>query len=225
MKQLFASSKLLAAAPNGEVVAIHKGKEVYQQRWGKKYTYYDLASLTKILFTNELIMHAQRNKLLHVNDLISKHLPYWPYKVKIKDLLRHSSGYTWWKPFYKSIPANLSIDLRYAFLQNIISKETPISTQKAVYSDLNYFILGFILEAIYNRPLASMSDIIDSPFHFNQEPYSKVNKSKYAPTEKCVWRKKRMQGEVHDQNTWALGGVAPHAGLFGGVKEMQQKKA
>ena len=220
MKKIFATSEMLAAAPNGEVVAVHKGKKVYQQTWGKKYSNYDLASLTKILFTNELILHAQKNKLLNVNNFISKHLPYWPHKVKIKNLLRHDSGYTWWKPFYKNMPATMTRDLRYTYLQNLILKESRAPLQKSLYSDLNYFILGFVLEAVYNKPLEAMLDIIDSPFHFNVDNKVMKNKTSYAPTEKCQQRKKRLQGEVHDLNAWALGGVAPHAGLFGGTQEM-----
>ena len=36
-----------------------------------------------------------------------------------------------------------------------------------------------------------------------------------APTELDLWRGRLLQGDVHDENTWALGGAAGHAGLFG----------
>ena len=36
-----------------------------------------------------------------------------------------------------------------------------------------------------------------------------------APTENDPWRGRLLVGEVHDENAWALGGVAGHAGLFG----------
>jgi CubicO group peptidase (beta-lactamase class C family) len=36
-----------------------------------------------------------------------------------------------------------------------------------------------------------------------------------APTEHDRWRGRRLIGEVHDENCWALGGAAGHAGLFG----------
>jgi CubicO group peptidase (beta-lactamase class C family) len=36
-----------------------------------------------------------------------------------------------------------------------------------------------------------------------------------APTELDLWRGRLLQGEVHDENTWVLGGAAGHAGLFG----------
>jgi CubicO group peptidase (beta-lactamase class C family) len=36
----------------------------------------------------------------------------------------------------------------------------------------------------------------------------------YAATEACAWRGRVLAGEVHDENAWAMGGVAGHAGLF-----------
>src|SRR2546426_87449 len=39
-----------------------------------------------------------------------------------------------------------------------------------------------------------------------------------APTEHCPWRGRLLRGEVHDENAAALGGVAPHAGLFGTLR-------
>src|SRR5690606_14678665 len=38
-----------------------------------------------------------------------------------------------------------------------------------------------------------------------------------AATENCTWRGRVMRGEVHDENAFALGGAAGHAGLFGTV--------
>ena len=53
--------------------------------------------------------------------------------------------------------------------------------------------------------------------HFNENNKPTFSIDKYAPTENCPWRRQIIQGEVHDENAWALGGVAPHAGLFGSV--------
>jgi CubicO group peptidase (beta-lactamase class C family) len=41
-----------------------------------------------------------------------------------------------------------------------------------------------------------------------------------APTERCPWRKKILCGEVHDDNAYAMGGVAGHAGLFAAAKDV-----
>ncbi len=44
----------------------------------------------------------------------------------------------------------------------------------------------------------------------------------YAATENCPWRKKVLRGEVHDENTFAVGGVSGQAGLFGSAAEIFQ---
>jgi CubicO group peptidase (beta-lactamase class C family) len=36
-----------------------------------------------------------------------------------------------------------------------------------------------------------------------------------ATEEDSEWRRKRLRGEVHDENAYAMGGVSGHAGLFG----------
>jgi CubicO group peptidase (beta-lactamase class C family) len=43
-----------------------------------------------------------------------------------------------------------------------------------------------------------------------------------APTERCPWRKRVLCGEVHDDNAWAMGGVAGHAGLFASAAEVDR---
>lgn len=212
--------KLKLASPSGEILVHHKGKKVFSYHWGNKYKYYDLASLTKILFTNHFIIRAYEEKKINLKKKVSDYLPHWHSGVKIENLLRHDSGYSWWKPIYKSIPLDLREDLRFSFLKNLILKEKKEPTGKSLYSDLDYFILGFLLEEIYQMPLIDLAHRLDHPFHFQFGNELKYSKKFYAPTEKCPWRKKRLQGEVHDQNAWALGGVAPHAGLFGSIEQM-----
>jgi CubicO group peptidase (beta-lactamase class C family) len=41
-----------------------------------------------------------------------------------------------------------------------------------------------------------------------------------APTERCPWRKRLLCGEVHDDNAYAMGGVAGHAGLFANAADV-----
>jgi CubicO group peptidase (beta-lactamase class C family) len=43
---------------------------------------------------------------------------------------------------------------------------------------------------------------------------------RFAPTELCPWRKKVLCGEVHDDNAYAMGGVAGHAGLFSSARDV-----
>ena len=43
-----------------------------------------------------------------------------------------------------------------------------------------------------------------------------------APTERCPWRKRVLCGEVHDDNAFAMGGVAGHAGLFSSARDIDR---
>ena len=78
-------------------------------------------------------------------------------------------------------------------------------------------LLGFVVEDAGAASLHAQTDglvetLTDAPLLFN--PPARL-RSGIAPTEHDPWRGRRLVGEVHDENCWALGGVAGHAGLFG----------
>ncbi len=78
-------------------------------------------------------------------------------------------------------------------------------------------LLGFIVEDAGERAFASqaaemLASLTSEPLMFNPPA---VLRSSTAPTENDGWRGRRLVGEVHDENCWALGGAAGHAGLFG----------
>ena len=60
------------------------------------------------------------------------------------------------------------------------------------------------------RKLASF--VTSEPLTFNPP---RAWRERTAPTELDSWRGRVLAGEVHDENAWALGGAAGHAGLFG----------
>ncbi len=207
-------------APSVKVVAYHEGKKILDHGWGRDYKYYDIASLTKIVFTNSIYMDLVHQKSISLKDPLNKYLPWFSAgRVKIENLLNHTSGLQWWKPYYKKLLLNQSKDIRWMQLQEELSKEKVTVCKKAVYSDLDYFFLGFILQKVFNKSLEEVwgaSRLGD--FHFNVDNQLLYKKAMYAPTEKCSWRKKILQGEVHDENAWALGGVSTHAGLFSTIE-------
>src|SRR5690606_944047 len=99
--------------------------------------------------------------------------------------------------------------------------------EKAEYSDLGILTLGHWLERLLEKPLLTLwkewgEEMGFKHLHFHENNVPIYKRQLYAPTENCPWRKKVLQGEVHDDNTWALGGVAPHAGLFGGLEDMEK---
>ena len=179
-------------------------------------TIFDLASLTKVIATTSLVMPLVERGTLALNQPIRKWIPEWRgndrAEVTVRSLLTHSSGLTAWLPFYRDYAG------RQEFQHAICSLplEYPPDTQ-AIYSDLGFILLGFIVEDAGGQPFQAQAELFISavtpaPLMFNPPA---VLRPSIAPTEHDRWRGRRLVGEVHDENCWALGGAAGHAGLFG----------
>ncbi len=190
-------------------------------------TVFDLASLTKVIATTTLAMRAVDEGLLAVADPLRSRLSEWRgtdrESVTIRDLLAHCSGLPAYLPFFRDHAGRVEFEPAIA---HVPLEYEPRS--ESVYSDLGFMLLGFILEdargasrqpgrfdpsvtlASQFRRIASF--ITAEPLTFNPpRPW----RPRTAPTEVDSWRGRLLVGEVHDENTWALGGAAGHAGLFG----------
>src|SRR6185295_10918273 len=94
---------------------------------------------------------------------------------------------------------------------------------KSVYSDLGVFLLGEILERVAGRPLEEVArERIFAPLGMRDTGFRPPAAllPRIAPTENDPWRGRVLRGEVHDENAFALGGIAPHAGLFGTAPDL-----
>jgi CubicO group peptidase (beta-lactamase class C family) len=207
---------------------ISHGKLKADIKMGETYRYYDLASLTKIIFTNSMFMELYDESRIELNDKVSAILDWWPYKnIQLNDLLSHSAGLSNWAPFYKKINVKKSlIEKRQQLKKMLLKTERSRSSKpKAVYSDIDYLVLGFVLEELCGVDLLHIWKNLQwrekvPSLHFNLNNKPLYKREFYAPTEKCLWRKKILQGEVHDDNTWSFGGVSSHAGLFGTIDDV-----
>jgi CubicO group peptidase (beta-lactamase class C family) len=194
-------------------------------------TIFDLASLTKVIATTTLAMRAVDDGQLTLDDSVGTWIPSWKgtdrEDVTIRDLLAHASGLTAYLPFFRDYTG------RFEFEHAICSLPLEYAPKtQSIYSDLGFMLLGFILEdaqpsgpAFVGAPgTIDPSRSLATQFHrlasyFTAEPL-RFNpprnwRSRTAPTEVDEWRGRLLVGEVHDENTWALGGAAGHAGLFG----------
>jgi CubicO group peptidase (beta-lactamase class C family) len=93
--------------------------------------------------------------------------------------------------------------LRAFILQRVWQPGPP------VYSDINFMLLGVLIERLTGLPLDQQE--LPDGLTFRPDP------ARCAATERCTWRGRVMRGEVHDENAFALGGASGHAGLFGTV--------
>ena len=94
---------------------------------------------------------------------------------------------------------------------------------KSVYSDLGVLLLGEILERVAGQDLESFARArIFGPLGMKDTTYRPGPDllARIAPTENDPWRGRVLRGDVHDENAAALGGVAPHAGLFGTAPDL-----
>jgi CubicO group peptidase (beta-lactamase class C family) len=179
-------------------------------------TVFDLASLTKVIATTSLAMRLVEQEKISLADEVKRWIPDWRGKdretVTLRALLTHSAGLTAWLPFYTDYK-------RRQEFQHAISSlplEYRPDTQ-SIYSDLGFILLGFILEDAAQASLETLArdflaHVTSAPMLF--KPPASLKPS-IAPTEFDPWRGRRLVGEVHDENGWALGAVAGHTGLFG----------
>jgi CubicO group peptidase (beta-lactamase class C family) len=215
------------AYPAAVVEVGSREKTIWQQAFGtldydvdgpatQKDTIFDLASLTKVIATSSLAMRLVEQGKVALGDRIADWIPEWRGRdrdtVTVRALLTHSSGMTAWLPFYRDHSGRT--EFQHAICS--LPLEYPPDTQ-STYSDLGFMLLGFILEDAGGRSFERQADelmkqITSEPLLFDPPPALRPS---IAPTEHDAWRGRRLIGEVHDENCWALGGAAGHAGLFG----------
>ena len=179
-------------------------------------TVFDLASLTKVLATASIVMRVVERGGLGLDDPVAMHISLWRdshgrQPVTIRDLLAHCGGLPAHLPLFREHTG------RIAFEQVICHTSLVYEPRSAsIYSDLGYMLLGFVLDDIAPLPvqfdtlMQQMGSIQDLQFH-----PPKAWRTKVAPTRHDPWRRRLLIGEVDDDNAWALGGAAGHAGLFG----------
>ncbi|MFQ5580304.1 MAG: serine hydrolase domain-containing protein [Nitrospiria bacterium] len=206
-------------------------------------TLFDLASLTKPLSTSAMLLLLLQEKRTALDDPLFRFIPGFsrgPKRtLRLSHLLTHSSGLPDWKPYFQTIAKRAKREQGFlgspeakAVVYALARKEPLISAPGEVcrYSDIGFMLLGEIIEIIGDAPLHRIcsrhifSKIpCKETFFINRgrRPVAAKNRD-FAATENSVWRKKVISGIVHDDNTYAMGGVAGHAGLFSTAKEVYQ---
>ncbi len=182
-------------------------------------TLYDLASLTKVVATTTMAMILAGEGKLSLDEPVADFLPRFrgagKERVTVRHLLTHSSGIDWWAPLYKDIQGPRAYRERIEAMDLVTP---PGSAEK--YSDLGVILLGEILERVSGQSLEDFEQRrLFAPLGMNDTLYRPLASrpqtlARLAPTENDSWRGRVLRGEVHDENAFALGGIAPHAGLF-----------
>ncbi|MFO7963968.1 MAG: serine hydrolase [Desulfobacterales bacterium] len=231
-ESVFPGSVLLVSRGGRTVFLKAYGKaDIFENRKMTVNTIFDLASLTKPLATALAVMKLVQTGAVSLEHTAASILPEFksPAKEKITlgRLLTHTSGLPAYVPYYEQI-ADRPRKSRKSELQSLLAQtplEYPVG-ESCVYSDVGYMVLNWMVERLSGLPLnVFVGRYIYAPLGLNQENGlffveldAEIRKGVFAATEKCLWRKKVVCGEVHDENAYASGGVEGHAGLFGGIE-------
>ena len=224
-------------------------------------TIYDMASLTKPMVTGLLIAKLIEAGEIELTDPISKYFDGFstPEKrnITIRSLVSHTSGFRSWRPFYLgqtarslfkgNVVGGPETDLKSFVLGEIARRPLVKPTgYSVIYSDLNFILLGMLVEKLYGRDL---NYILITEFFQKLGLFatcfggSETLKIEMAASEKgnefekqtclqlgflrspdtadnmAAFRNDYIWGEVHDGNAYFMGGVAGHAGLFSNAEE------
>ena len=211
--------------PGAVLIVGHHGKVVYRRCYGSRSlepvqermtldTVFDMASLTKPLMTATAVMQLYEQGKLSPNDPVSKYVPDFAANGKqditIRQLLTHYSG----------LPPDISLadpweGKQEAYTRAFAVKPIHPPGVQFVYSDVNFIVLGALVEKISGLTLDEYAQrFIIKPLGLTHTRYlPPVSwKPSIAPTQ--YDQGGMLRGIVHDPTSRRMGGVAGHAGLF-----------
>ncbi len=202
-------------------------------------TMYDVASLTKVIVTTTLVeklVEGDFKSPLNLDAPIERYLPEWiagglpekelknlyrenpqelewRHRVTVRHLMTHTSGLPAFKEYWRTSTGKPDT-LRMIFAEPL---EYEPGT-KMIYSDLGIILMAEIIQRLTGRTLDDLAnEYIFSPLAMSDSMYKPPKRvwPSIAPTEfDANFRKRLIQGEVHDENAFAIGGVSGHAGVF-----------
>ncbi|MBK7863190.1 MAG: beta-lactamase family protein [Archangiaceae bacterium] len=228
--------------PLARAEVIHRGKQVISAGNAPEEMHFDLASLTKVMSTTALFLDLLEERKLGLETRVAG--------VTAEDLLFHRSGLPAFLPFFAEAlatwpqlqDAKCPPETRAAARAHVVAaaSSTPRSARRgAVYSDLGFIVLGELVARVGGAPLdALFVERMKNPLGLSAT-YRRLSASlplpnflaatgatrprEPAPGQEGLWSvppKPTRQGEVDDDNAWAMDGVSGHAGLFGTARDV-----
>jgi CubicO group peptidase (beta-lactamase class C family) len=255
-------------APAWDAAVLRDGEVLYAERGGEiagvpiggaagtgAPVLFDVASLTKVVATGTLAALLVKEGKVGLDAPAADWLPDFRgggrERVTVRQLLAHSSGLPWWRPWFERAAADpvagqafLPPDMRPGDLRDAFARgrelvedalwqeplEAPPGT-RALYGDPAFLALGFLLERAGGAPLDRLfADRVAMPLGLHDTFFVGPGRmavglapcagQAYAPTERCAHRGEVNRGAVNDDNAWAMGGVAGHAGIFSTARDV-----
>ena len=202
---------------------------------------FDLASLTKVVATTTAVMLLEERGLLSLDATVASYCPAFEQKgkgeVTLRQLLTHTSGLPAFREYERE-----GITSRQGIIDAILAEPLYSAPgDKFVYSDFGPIVLALLIAEVTGMPWeAWCAENIFTPLGMHNTGFRAVppyiirpeqrdgdggdddgGASRCVPTEVDeIFRKRLVQGEVHDERAWCLGGAAGHAGLFSTAEDL-----
>jgi CubicO group peptidase (beta-lactamase class C family) len=225
-----------AKAFPGAALVVTQGDEIALERYAGYLTYdkcthviadtiYDLASLTKVVVTTPLMMWLMEAGRISLEQPLVSAIPEFKgtdarrERVTLAHLLTHTSGLPAHRKYYQHARTPEAV-LAQVFSTGL---EADPGT-RTEYSDIGFILLGVAIERIGGASLDQLAEReifakLDLLTQFG--PLHHVGN--VAPTLEAIdFRMRQIHGSVNDENAWAMGGVAGHAGLFGTARDVSE---
>ena len=208
---------------------------------------FDIAAVTEVFITTTILMQLVSSGVVSLNDRIYRYIQAFAVSgketVTIGHVLSQASGLAQYQSFYEELDhennsrrlgimgSRSAREYVYNSINRSSIKFAPGSRQ--LYSDLGYMLLGQLIEMLTGLSLERAAQkYIFQPLQLQSSGFVNMevvkrkglspNTAIIAPTEDCAWRKREICGEVHDENAWAMGGVAGHSGMFSTAADLHR---
>jgi beta-N-acetylhexosaminidase len=220
---------VLAVGYQGELIVHEFGRQTYDSKSPAVNvdTIYDAASLTKPVVTATLVSMQVEAGRIGLDLPVARYIPEWNNgpnpdwrkTVTVRNLLTHSSGLPAHQDYFLTLHSNRE------FIAAICKEPLEYAPgTKTIYSDLGFILLGEIVERSTGKAVDQLArDQIFAPLDLSSTMFNPPKNllNRIAPTENdTAFRKRLIRGEVHDENAFAMGGVAGHAGMFSTASDL-----
>jgi CubicO group peptidase (beta-lactamase class C family) len=214
--------------PGASVIIGRRGAAVFSKGYGRlswakdaarvdpDATIYDLASLTKAVGTTTAIMILYDEGRIALDARVVEYLPAftggWKDSITVRQLLTHRSGLPASRDLWKL--ATNPQEARLGVIDAVLQCRPGVCYD---YSDLGMVLLGMLVENVSGVGLDHfLHQRIFEPLGMTSTHFRPADslRARIAPTDVTPPRGYPLRGEVADENAYALGGVAGHAGLF-----------
>jgi CubicO group peptidase (beta-lactamase class C family) len=212
---------------------------------------FDLASLTKPLVTAALVLNSVARERISLDTKVAQIVPEFADAaggpaderrgtVRIRDLLRHDSGLPAYRRFFERFEGRAPDSAAKAEAQrremlSLVLHE-PLERDPrtmSVYSDLGFVVLGEVLERLTGTRIDELArtrlfeplGIGDARFFDVRSGADPLFAPRIVATGPCEWRRREVHGVVQDENAYAMGGIAAHAGLFATARDVPRLAA